>query len=157
MKTKTIILACVCGVLAATALVAATKQWRVFGDAGIMQIIADGAGGCAFVRVDAGNTGTVVWVDTKGTVKYHRDLGKITAGCILSCTTKVLRFLTENPPYVVVEVDSKGIETEIAAPYGAMMPAELQVYQNTTADAKGLFGILYIASGRQDLLRFSNK
>ena len=157
MKTKIMILACACAALATTALIAATKQWQIFGDTAIAQIVADGAGGCAFVRLDTGDTGTVVWVDKKGVIKYQRTIGDTLPGGILSCTPKRLRFMLVKPPMVILDVDAHGVETEIKAPNGDMTTSELQAAQSTTADARGFFGILYMGPARQDLVRFNNK
>lgn len=158
---KKYILAAVCLCAAAVAF-AATKQWTYFGDAGITQVVADGKGGCAFVRLDTNDIGTICWLDKNGTARYVKPVGTLGMyqGCIVSCSSKQLVYAWTSPTAsnVFVVVNADGIETQISATNGLVNMSFLQPFQNICDDPKGFFAVLYyVSSSRQDLVRFSNK
>ncbi|MCX7001765.1 MAG: hypothetical protein NTV22_00660, partial [bacterium] len=75
--------------LYAVAAPAATFQWAVDGFTSVMQIVADGKGGCAVLGANAGGM-YVVWIDKKGAKLYEKTLTGTSSMGILSFDGKTL-------------------------------------------------------------------
>lgn len=147
----------ICCLIAAAASFGAKELWSVDGEAAIMQIIADGHGGCAFVRGNTNNAYTVVWVDKNGAIRFQAATTNISGGAILRCTTRELVYIRNTVPATLGQVDKKGAETVLSAPSGGLEAPILSMYQSFTADPKGFFAIGYYGPDSMRLMRFSNK
>ena len=92
MRTRILIL---CGVAVISVMIAcaATKQWQYNSPNNIIQIYADGKGGCAVATTDTNNLVTVVWLDKKGKVLYESPLMSAPMlGLIQSCSANQLTY-----------------------------------------------------------------
>ena len=126
--------------LYAVAAPAATFQWAVDGFTSVMQIVADGKGGCAVLGANAGGM-YVVWIDKKGAKLYEKTLTGTTSMGILSFDGKTLIYQLTTSPMSLVAVDKKGVETSVAdaayTMYGVFFGMPYQ--PNVPRDSKGFF------------------
>jgi hypothetical protein len=155
----TIVLVLLCA-LAAT-LYAATREWSVPVNGQVFQVVADGKGGCAFVWVSGSSTGTVVWVDKKGAVKYQKAvvlLGPYSG--IIKCTKKELVFVDASGQSVIVQVDKKNQTSEISEPGKLLLGAGYPYPASIPADKKGFFALSVDTNSPMpafELIRYSDK
>ena len=69
MKIQTFKLVCVTVFLTCALMVyAATEEWDYDGQQQIVQVVADGNGGCAFLRMSTNHIQSLVWLDSVGQV-----------------------------------------------------------------------------------------
>ena len=138
---------------------AATEQWRSDGQKAVRQIVADGKGGCAYVREDTNSVVSLVWLDKKGAIIYSTILSNVIGNQILACTPKQLVYADERPDGIVIQVDQDGQETVLSTPNGHVGSGFLDVIpRSATTDKKGFFGVLFkYPASDQDVLRFKNK
>ena len=144
---------------------AATEQWRFDGWSRVLQVVADGAGGCALFRVETnGVAASVVWLDNKGQVKYEKENLLEVPGPIISCTKKELIFSTSGTStstlsVVILQVDKKGAEQEISEPESFMISPAYQFPQSVLKDKKGFFAVALSTNEprRMSLVRYTYK
>ena len=126
--------------LCAVAAPAATFQWAVDGFTTVMQIVADGKGGCAVLGAYPGGM-CVVWIDKKGAKLYEKTLTGTSSMGILSFDGKTLVYQLMTSPMTLVAVDKKGVETSVADAaymmYGVFLGMPYQ--PNVPRDSKGFF------------------
>ncbi len=150
-----VLLAGVCSVMFC---LAATELWQVDGDARIAQVVADGTGGCALIRLDTNNIPTIVWVDRFGRQIYQ---ATVSNAVIISCSKKQLLYSDNLHSAEYVQVDTKGQVSRINAPQSRVQLPISSIYPpNVTADRKGFFGIkqnILSPVPSQVLVRFKNK
>ncbi|NLF39685.1 hypothetical protein GX586_09585 [bacterium] len=155
------LLACAsCAALCAMSAVCATEQWSVPGGDTIMQIVADGSGGCAFAYRDASNNVTLVWLDKKGQTIFESHPTNHYMWPVIVCTKKTLLFADLRPGPVIVQAANDGTETVLAEPGAVITSSAYGMYrQAVTADAKGFFAVNVtpISPGGQTLVRFKNR
>ena len=156
MKTRLSILVCLLALLACAAAGAATEQWRYSGVPYIIQIFADGSGGCAFAFTNVNNTSSVVWLDKNGATIHEGITSSHMLSPIIKCTAKELLYAAQG---ALVHVDRTGAASTITASSGLLLQDYLALLpMNATADKKGFFAVLFGFSGnKQALIRFSNK
>jgi len=159
MKTQTYILICVlAGICGVMLCLAAKEEWSVDGEAMIRQVMADGTGGCALMRMDTNDVETVVWVDRFGKPLYQAAASN---AYIISCSKKQLLYSDRLNGGAIIQVDNKGTVTRIAAPQSVIQgPSGLIYPSNEMADPKGFFGIKQVITSpgaSQVLVRFNNK
>jgi hypothetical protein len=122
--------------------VAATKEWSIGGGTYVRQLVADGAGGCAFFWHNTNGYVEIVWVAKKGVIRYRKKILVGSQKPILRCGKKELVYLassTSSLPFVV-HVDSKGTEQEIKVPHTIIKPPyESQANYLVPSDKKGFF------------------
>ena len=144
---------------------AATEQWRLDGWSRIMQVMADGAGGAAFFRMETnGTAAAVVWADKKGAIIYqHENLMEFPSP-IISCTKKELVFsrvsgTPTNESIVIAQVDKKGNEQIIAEPGKYLIPPVYVYGPSDIRDRKGFFAVSMTTNQpyRSELIRYSRK
>jgi len=125
--------------LCAVAAPAATFQWAVDGFVSVMQIVADGKGGCAVLGANASGM-YVVWIDKKGAKVYEKTLALSSMG-ILSFDGKTLVYQLATSPMTLAVVDKKGVETSVSdAAYSMYGVYVMSPYQpNVPRDSKGFF------------------
>jgi len=147
--------------LGAAGAFAATQRWSYDDAAAIYSIMADGGGGCAYVRTETNSHFSLIWLTKAGQPVYQFDSGTNLPLVIVNCTKKQVVFATQAgdvPRYVQVTAD--GTATPISAPNAVTtVPYLNQVLPaSITPDAKGFFAVLIkIPSGRMTLVRFDNK
>jgi hypothetical protein len=113
MKTTLLCCATCLLMLWAAAAPAATYQWSVDGFARVLQILADGKGGCV-VLGNASSGERIVWVNQKGAIVYDKTL---TMGMSLGIVTfdgKTLVYHYQMALGTLIVVDKKGIETTVS-------------------------------------------
>ncbi len=129
------------------ALFAATKVWDYDRNtdpdgAQIIQIVADGKGGCAATWIDTNDVFTVVWLDKKGTVKYEQQMYGLmfSANMIIHCSKKRLVHFSGAPIPMVVQVDAKGNAKVTGTLNGYLMGIlTFPIPKQILADKKGFF------------------
>ena len=139
MKTSGIV--CIVALAGTLAASAATEQWHVTVTGEVTQIVADGSGGCAFLRMEKG-TNYVVWLNRKGEAIYQStSLGTMLFSGITECTPKQILFTIISGYPMMVQVSSKGVETPVAVMGGFVLgsPISVPVTFNKLADKKGFF------------------
>jgi hypothetical protein len=147
------ILTCLTSVLV---VYAATEEWEYDGQYQIIQVLSDGNGGCAFLRMNTNHIQSLTWLDSTGHVVYQ---SVVSNAVIFTCSKKQLVFSDRLTGEQVKQVDAKGAVSLIADPDGRMEGAiTMQYYKNIMADKKGFFAIKVGTSpGSQRLVRFKNK
>ena len=145
---------------------AATEQWRFDGWERILQVVADGSGGCALFRIETnGVAASVVWLDRDGQVKYEKENFLEIPGPIISCTKKELIFSTTGTStstlsVVILQVDKKGVEKETSDPaYFLTSVGYDQEPMNSVKDKKGFFAVALTTNElrRISLVRYTYK
>jgi hypothetical protein len=147
-------------VLGTLAAWAATQRWSYDSAPAIYQIMADGSGGCAYVRRETNSYYAVLWLDKKGTLLHRADVNTNQTPTIVSCTKKQLVYTALQDSWRFVQVMSDGTVTPITAGSDMLTVPFLQreIPVNRTTDHKGFFGVLItMPSSRQTLVRFDNK
>ncbi|MCX7004049.1 MAG: hypothetical protein NTV22_12380 [bacterium] len=128
--------------VSAVAAPAATFQWAVDGFISVMQIVADGKGGCAVLGAYPGGM-CVVWIDKKGAKLYDKTLTGTSSMGILSFDGKTLIYPLTTSPMSLVAVDKKGVETSVSdaaySMYGVFLGMPYQ--PNVPRDSKGFFTV----------------
>ena len=144
----------------------ATQQWTFDGMSNIVQVFADGKGGCAITRMTGEINGTnqfdIVWLDKKGAFIYSRQLADENLGIILNCTSKSLLYTDHRPTPVFVQVDDKGTESIVPSDAGKynMLPevSMISSQKSPVYDKKGFFVVETGTNGMSaTLVRYSNK
>ena len=126
---------------------AATEEWDYEGQHQIMQVVVDGKGGCAFLRMSTNNIQSMVWLDSKGQVVYQ---SVVSNAVIFACTKKQVLFSDKLTGEKVKQVDDKGTVTQLSEPDGRVEGSlTMQYYQNTMADKKGFFAIKMVSPPRR--------
>ena len=146
-------------VLLSLSVTAATREWSYDGSNGVYQIVSDGNGGCALLRIVAGG-GEVVWLNKKGEVQYQTIVSNVAVGGIVYCTPKNLVFADERERPVVYHVDKKGAVQELPAdPHTFNTPLILfPILPNRLADKKGFFAVITETNANiNTCVRYSNK
>jgi hypothetical protein len=146
--------------LGAVAAWAATQRWSYDSTPVIFQIVADGSGGCAYVRLETNTYISVLWLDRKGTLIYRVDLATNEPATIVRCTKKQLVYAAYQDSWRFVQVANDGTATPITAGNNTLTVPLLrqEMPVNVMADRKGFFGVLVTIPGsRQTLVRFDNK
>lgn len=156
MKIKSFMLVCITMCLACALFVyAATEEWDHDGQHQIIQVVADGKGGCAFLRMSTNHIQSLVWLDSKGQVLYQ---SVVSNAVIFTCSKKQVVFSDKQSGDTVKQVDVKGTVSLLDDPDRMEGPLTMQYYQNTMADKKGFFAIKMVSPpGEQRLVRFKNK
>jgi hypothetical protein len=157
MKIKIFILVCITMCLVcALCVYAATEEWDYDGQHQIIQVVADGKGGCAFLRMSTNQVQSLVWLDSTGQVLYQ---SVVSNAVIFTCSKKQVVFRDKLTGETVKQVDAKGTVSLLSDPDGRMDGSlTMQYYQNTMADKKGFFAIKMVSPpGEQRLVRFKNK
>ena len=147
-------------ILGAAAAWAATQRWSYDSAPAIAQIMADGAGGCAYVRRETNSNASILWLDKKGTLLYRADLVTNLPAIIVRCTKKQLVYVAYQESWRAVQVARDGTVTPVTAGNDTLTVPFLQqqLPVSVTTDRKGFFGVLVtIPSSRQTLVRFDNK
>ncbi|MCX7846503.1 MAG: hypothetical protein N2595_00505 [bacterium] len=121
---------------------AASLEWSVnLGNGLVMQLIADGSGGCAVVVERSGPSFDVIWFDNKGTVRYQATLSNWPV--LLACEKKGLVYVhSTGMQYVAVSVDKKGVATTITTPVEMHLDTAALSYDRFVmrrSDSKGFF------------------
>lgn len=121
---------------------AATEQWRFAVTGTVYQLMADTSGGCAFVLVDTNSTARVFWLNKNG-VPVYVSIPMSFGGMLSlnSCSPKQILFTTISGYPMMVQVDSKGRETPVAAVGSFVLgvPFMVPVALNAPMDKKGFF------------------
>lgn len=142
--------------LLATALFAATEQWSVDGKEMIMQVVADGKGGCAFICSETNSVKTIVWLDKSGKSIYE---STVSNAVIITCSNKQLVYKDKLSGPKIIQIDVKGRKKEFSKSesdaYVSLMHSVS--YPSEMADKKGFFAVKITMASRQALVRFSNK
>lgn len=124
---------------------AVTEQWRntFTGVDGIIQVVADGKGGCAVASLDTNGIAIISWYNKKGDVIYQSD--NYIYGfpnMIQACSKNQLTYMLTVPVPMIVQVDKKGAERPVAVINGYLysLPfTSLSANANTFVDKKGFF------------------
>jgi len=161
MRTRTRILI-LCGVAGISVMIAcaATKQWQYNSPNNIMQVYADGKGGCAVATTDTNNLVTVVWLDKKGKVLYESPLMSAPMiGLIQSCSANQLTYTIFFGYPMIVQVSKKGEETPVVSIGGITYGTPLAPTLNNKLDDKKGFFIINVNTNttRKTLVRYSFK
>jgi len=157
MKIKNLTLISILVCLTCSLLVyAATEEWDYDGQYQIMQVVADGNGGCAFLRESTNHIQSLVWLDRTGKVVYQ---GVVSNAVIFTCTKKQVIFSDKLTGADVKQIDAKGTVSLLADPDGRIEGSvTMPTSKSTMADKKGFFAIkLGAVPGGQRLVRFRNK
>lgn len=147
--------------VSAASVFAATQRWSYDDAAAIYSIMADGGGGCAYVRMETNNHVSVIWLTKAGQPVYQLDTGTNLPITLVNCTKKQLVYATQaGGASQYVQVAPDGTATPITAPHTVLgVPFMNQVLPaSITTDAKGFFAVLIkIPGSRMTLVRFDNK
>lgn len=167
MKTKKLLfIFCIfSGFIFCNFAAAATELWSYDGWTQVRQILPDGKGGCAFVRLETNLLAEVVWLDKKGELIYKTNINVTN-----TYGTRVVNILffnkknlfigdVRNAVAVVIEVDTKGQETIIQHPGENVGNPLFMLYTpSELSDKRGFFVMKTdIVTHRQRVVRFSNK
>lgn len=167
MKTKTfLIIFCMFSAgLLCYSVIAATELWSYDGWEQIRQIVPDGKGGCAFVRVESNDVAEVVWLDKKGELVYKTDVNVTNNPSPIN--VKILFFKkkslfisdVKNGENVVIEIDDNGQETTTQSAGNNVGGPWLMGYTaNELSDKRGFFtSKINLIDSRQEIVRFSYK
>jgi len=140
---------------------AATQRWSYDDAPAIIGIMADGSGGCSYVRWETNDLpSAVVWLDKNGALIYRADLTTNLPVTIVNCTKKQLTYATWQDSWRFVQVARDGTVTPVTAGDQTLtvpiLAQELPV--SFTTDRKGFFGLLVrVPSSRVTLIRYDNK
>ena len=161
MKRKTLImLVALATIVGALGVVAATQRWSYDTAPLINCIIADGSGGCGYVRLDTNEFPSVIWLDKKGAPIYRADLTTNLSARIVSCTKKQLVYAAFQDSWRYVQVARDGTATPISVTNSnTETPYLMQMIPiSFTTDAKGFFAVrVNLPDGTMSLVRFDNK
>ena len=124
---------------------AATEQWRFTVPMMLVQVVADGNGGCATAALDTNGFINVFWFDKKGDIKYTSDpIPGFMPGIIQSCSKKQLVYMSMIPMPLLVQVNKKGDEKPVVSLggflYGRPLPG-MAANTSSLTDKKGFFVI----------------
>ncbi|MCX7005525.1 MAG: hypothetical protein NTV22_19975 [bacterium] len=162
MNHRTLILGVMLGILLGGMHArAATQRWSYDDAPMISSIMADGSGGCSYVRRETNDLpSAVVWLDKKGALIYRADLTTNLPITIINCTKKQLTYATWQDNWRFVQVARDGTVTPVTAGDKTLtvplLVLELPV--SFTTDRKGFFGLLVrVPSSRVTLVRYDNK
>jgi hypothetical protein len=157
MKTRTFLIAMTTCALLATGVHALTRQWGVPAGQIAFSILADGKGGCAFAIIETNGAYAVVWVDSKGAVKYQKELPAGTSASTVKCLKKTFVYITyATTGNTLVQVDKNGQEMITSEPGKTIATSGLP----QISDKKGLFAIVTDTNQtpvRAELVRYSDK
>lgn len=133
-------------ILAAGAAGGATEEWTYGGLSGVVQLVANGSGGCVLTRsTGVGvNKGEIVWLDAAGQVRYLAGVSNlIHGGGILVSTPTDLVYGDLWQTKVVVHVNAKGEATIVPAAPGTVngSPATVPLHFQRMDDKKGFFAV----------------
>ena len=105
----------------------------------ILQIVADGTGGCGVLGADTNGHHFIVRIDKKGIALYEKDLGaSILCLGIAHVSPKGIAYWTRGAEDVIIHVNKKGVEQTIAKPFSLYQPCTGS-YSSTYSDKKGYF------------------
>ena len=133
--------ACV-AVFAAVSVLAATELWRTPTVSNVIQVMADGKGGCACAWFDTNATINLAWFDAKGRVRYTSEPSDIPIPIlpINACTPKQLLYTTVYGFPMMVQVDKKGRAIPVATIGGFVIGSPpMLLPRNSLTDQKGFF------------------
>jgi hypothetical protein len=141
---------------------AATEEWTYGGLTGVLQVVADGAGGCAMTRFTDGpyDYSDVVWLDKNGALLYQAALSNALRAGILVCTPKHLVYSDMRETNLVMYVAQDGTATMLPAAANTFnrSPALYPLYWQSMADRKGFFAIRTDTNTQAaTLVRYTNK
>lgn len=133
-------------IVAAAAARGATEEWTYGGLSGVVQLVADGSGGCAFTRRTggSGNKGEVVWLDQAGQVRYQAGLSNLVhGGGIMMSTPTDLVYGDLWATKLVIHVNAKGEAAIVPAAANTVnaSPAFFPLYHQRMDDKKGFFAV----------------
>jgi len=154
-----IALAGICVVLLTQTARAATEQWTFDGSNGVYQVVADGAGGCAILRLLSGS-GEIVWLDKKGAILYQTGVSNIIAGSIAVCTPKDLVYADNRGSLAVYHVNKKGTVQKLDADPNTVNTVQtlFPLLYNNIADKTGFFAVKNQTNTMtHTVIRYSNK
>jgi len=141
---------------------AVTKQWESASVSNMVQVVADGKGGCAFAWQDSSNKIHVTWLDAKGGVIYDSSSfsAMFAINIIERCTPKQLIFngVVVFPSLIIVT--SKGVAIPVISADGLVIgsPMAFSLPRHEFSDSKGFFVINRDAAGTpMRLVRFTYK
>ncbi len=167
MKTKIffVLLCFFSGTIFCNSIFAATELWSYDGWESVRQVILDGKGGCAFIRMETNDIAEVVWLDKKGQLVYKTNINVTNSTGffpvkILFFKKKSLFFSDfRNTLSSVIEVNNKGQETTIQSTGNNVGGPMLMIYdQSNLSDKRGFFTIKFdVVNSRQSIVRFNNK
>ncbi len=169
MKTKIfLIVFCLFSVfIFCNSINAATELWSYDGWQLIWQIVPDGKGGCAFVRVESNDLAEVVWLDKKGGLVYKTNINTTNNSGPSAASDFILFFKNKNLFFrdiidgasAVIEIDPKGQKTTLKSSGNDIRGPVLMFYSpSELSDKKGFFTTkMDIIDNRQKLVRFSYK
>jgi hypothetical protein len=87
---------------------AATEQWKLSLPMQVVQIVADGNGGCAAAALETNGYVSIHWLDKKGNAKYTSEPSPgFIPGMIQSCSKKQLIYMSMIPIPLLVQVNKK--------------------------------------------------
>ncbi|NLF39686.1 hypothetical protein GX586_09590 [bacterium] len=145
MHTKRlIVLSAVFAACGATRLFAATQEWQTPPVSNILQLVADGKGGCVVASSDTNERVRVTWYDRKGAVMYESPemLGYGPLSIINSCSSKQLLYTMYYGLPMLVQVSRNGSALPVASIGGYTIGGPIAVFPASRfADAKGFFVI----------------
>ncbi len=161
MRTRTTILI-LSGTVALTVLLAraATRQWEYTSIQTIIQVVADGKGGCALAMADTNNIVTVVWLDRKGRSLYQSlPVSGPMLGPIQDCSPKQLTYTIFIGYPMIVQVDKKGHEQPVVSIGGITYGTPLAPNANNRLGDKKGFLVINVDTNtmRETLVRYSFK
>ncbi len=139
---------------------AATQRWSYDDAPTIVSVMADGSGGCSYVRRETNLFGSIIWLDKKGTLVYRADFTTNLPATIVRCTKKQLIYATYQDSWRFVQVARDGTATPITAGNNTLTVPFLaeEIPASFTTDRKGFFGLLVkIPGSRVTLIRFDYK
>jgi len=160
MNTRILLIAaCILAACWCARSLAATEEWSFPGSNGVYQLVTDGKGGCAFVRLEVAGM-RMIWLDHKGEVRFQKPI-ILGAQAILALSKNYLYYLDYSPPgQAVVQVDKKGADARIATDAQSIpqVPALWAVPENSVGDKKGFFVVrIETNTAQYTVSRFSNK
>lgn len=163
MRTIIVFILCVAAVtLCRAPAQAATQQWTYGVTNNIVQVFADGKGGCAIATYNMTGRGEIIWLDRNGAPRFAVGVSNINAGLVLECTDALLVY-TDTPTgpsnNVVYVVDSSGAATALPAAANTVNKSPGQGFvRQRSDDAKGFFAVNVISNDYSySLVRYSSK
>ena len=163
MKSVIILLCSCC--LASLTLVAVTEQWRYDTGEEVLQVVADGKGGCAVFYGGTNSTYSCVWLDRKGRILYQASgpgSGPFGIG-ITACSPKQLLYADFSTFPQLVQVRKQRAPVPVAALGGFVIgtpfaPVPIPVPSSQVGDRKGFFVVNTNTNAEEDtVIRYSYK
>ena len=164
MKIRLYALGMTAVMVSAGIVYAATQAWTYERPMGaVLQILADGSGGCGIFAMDTNGCSRVAWIDSKGVVKHEAVLANSTnVFGLMSCDKSGLLYsIGWTGTNVLISVDKNGVVTTIADPTN-QVSATLGIpayFTSRFSDKKGFFAtkMALVAPEFASVVRYSFK